>query len=65
MAQRADWVLPHGSFLAEAGREQEGGEMVGVGGVGVKRSCSGCFALRSNEGIKNRLGLTSCLPICL
>lgn len=26
MARRADWVLPHGSFLAEAGREQ------GVGG---------------------------------
>lgn len=24
MARRADWVLPHGSFLAEAGRERGG-----------------------------------------
>lgn len=26
MARRADWVLPHGSFLAEAGRERGGGK---------------------------------------
>lgn len=43
MVQWADWVLPHGSFLAEKEKEQE---------KGIKLEQFGCFLSRSNEGIK-------------